>query len=266
LLPHDEAGAGPPLVLLHAGVADRRMWSDLLPSFAAAGYRGIAVDLPGYGDAADPGHPPHQAVLETMDALDVERAALIGNSFGGAVALRVAGVAPDRVTALALVSAPAPGVEPSAELEAAWEAEESALERGDIEGAVTAVVDAWTLSDAPLVLRDRIAEMQRRAFELQARADDVAAADDPLEPDSAGLSTLNVPTLVAVGELDMRDFHVGAEVLAQALGKARLVVIPRAGHLAPLEQPEVFLGLVLEYLRETENRPGTTDPGGRSHG
>jgi pimeloyl-ACP methyl ester carboxylesterase len=250
-LPHDELGAGPAVVLLHAGVADRRMWADLLPSIAAAGYRVVAVDLPGFGDATDPGSTPHAAVLETMDALHIERAALIGNSFGGAVALRVAVAAPDRVSALALVSAPAPGVEPSAELEAAWEAEESALERGDVDGAVGAVVDAWTLPDAPRALRDRIAEMQRRALELQAAAGDPPPADDPLEPDSSALSTLNIPALIAVGELDMTDFQAGGEALARQLRQARLVVIPGAGHLAPLEQPEAFRQLIVEYLNET---------------
>lgn len=251
VLPHDEIGTGPAVVLLHAGLADRRMWADLLPSLAAAGYRAIAVDLPGFGDAADPGSVPHGAVLETMDGLDVERAVLIGNSFGGAVALRVAVVAPDRVAALALVSAPAPGVEPSAELEAVWEAEESALERGDLDGAVSAVVDAWTLPDAPRALRDRIAEMQRRALELQAAAGDLPPADDPLEPDSSALSTLNIPALVAVGEFDMRDFQVGADVLARELRQARIVIIPEAGHMAPLEQPKAFRQLIVEYLDET---------------
>jgi pimeloyl-ACP methyl ester carboxylesterase len=249
LLPADDVGTGPPVVLLHAGVADRGMWAELLPSVAAAGYRAIAVDLPGHGDAA-PGHAPHSAVLDTMDALDVEHTALIGNSFGGAVALRVAAVAPDRVTALALVSAPAPGVDPSAELEAAWEAEESALERGDVEGAVAAVVDTWTLPDAPPGLRGRIAEMQRRSIEWQAGAGDAPPLDDPLEPDSSALSTLSIPALVAVGELDMPDFHLGAEALAQQLPQARLVVIPHAGHLAPLEQPEAFRQLVLDFLCE----------------
>ena len=83
----------------------------MLPSFAAAGYRAIAVDLAGFGDAADPGYAAHASVLDTMDALDVERAALIGNSFGRAVALRVAVVPAERVAAMALVSAPAPGVD-----------------------------------------------------------------------------------------------------------------------------------------------------------
>ena len=73
-----------------------------------------------------------------MDELGIERAVLVGNSFGGDVALRVAAVAPARVRALVLVSSSAPDVEPSAELVAAWEAEELALESGDVDGAVSA--------------------------------------------------------------------------------------------------------------------------------
>ena len=64
------------------------------------------------------------------------------------------------------------------------------------------------------------------------------------------LSTLETPTLVAVGELDMSDFHVGAGALAQQLPHARVMVIPQAGHLAPLEQPESFRQIVLDYLGE----------------
>jgi 3-oxoadipate enol-lactonase len=101
MLPHDEAGSGPVLLLLHAGIADRTMWAEHLEPLAAAGYRAIAVDLPGFGEA--PVAPGEQApwadVLETMDALAIDRAALVGNSFGGAVALRIAAVAPLRVSA-----------------------------------------------------------------------------------------------------------------------------------------------------------------------
>jgi pimeloyl-ACP methyl ester carboxylesterase len=250
VLPHDDVGSGPAVMLLHAGVADRRMWAELLPSIVAAGHRAIAVDLPGFGDAVDRAYAPHAAVLDTLDALELERAALIGNSFGGAVALRVAAVAPDRVTAMVLVSAHAPNVDPSPELEAVWEAEESALERGGVDDAVAAVVDAWTLPDAPSSLRDLIAEMQRHTYELRAGGGEAMPGDDPLEPDSSVLSSLETPTLVAVGQLDMSDFHVSAGALAQQLPHARLMVIPRAGHLAPLEQPESFRQIVLDYLGE----------------
>ena len=129
------------------------------------------------------------------------------------------------------------------------EAEESALERGDVEAAVAAVVDAWTLPDASAQLRERVARMQRRAFELQLAADESTEGLDPVEDDPAGtLAQIRLPVLVAAGERDMPDFRDGAEVLAAQLPDARRVDIAGAGHLAPLEQPDAFRELLLGYL------------------
>ena len=126
------------------------MWAEHLRPIADAAHRVVAMDLPGFGEAPPvEKSAPWLDVLQTMDALSIERAALVGSSFGGAVALRVAVVAPQRVSALVLASAPPPRLEPSSALQAAWEAEESALQRGDIEAAVAAVLDAWMLPDAP---------------------------------------------------------------------------------------------------------------------
>ena len=253
LLPHDDVGSGSAIVLLHAGIADRTMWAEHLRPLADAAYRVVAMDLPGFGDAP----PAHEDaawldVVQTMDALSIERAVLVGNSYGGAVALRVAVVAPDRVAAMALVSAPPPDLEPSAELQAAWEAEESALERRDIEAAVGAVLDAWLLADAPAALRDRVAAMQRRAFEVQAAAGEATEVQDPLDAHPEALTRLRIPALAAAGELDMPDFRVGAEALSQQLQRARHVLIARARHLAPLEQPEAFRQLLLGFLLECD--------------
>jgi 3-oxoadipate enol-lactonase len=252
ILPHDERGSGPAVVLLHAGIADRTMWSEHLEPIAQAGYRAVAMDLSGFGEAAvtTGEQAPWIDVLATMDVLEIHEALLVGNSFGGAVALRIAALAPERVAALALVSAPAPGLDASAELEAAWAAEESALERGDLEAAVAAVLDTWTLADAPAELRERIAEMQRRAYELQAEAEDVSEAADPLEDDPDALRRLETRTLVAVGERDKQEFRQGAELLATTLPNARLEVIEGAGHLAPLETPDRFRELLLRFLGE----------------
>jgi pimeloyl-ACP methyl ester carboxylesterase len=252
MLPFDAVGDGPAVVLLPAGVADRTMWADHLQPLAEQGYRVVAMDLPGFGEV--PLAPGEQApwadVLETMDGLGIEQAALVGNSFGGAVALRVAAVAPERVWALALISAPAPGLDPSAEVQAAWKAEEEALERGDVEAAVAAVVDAWTLPGGPDDVRDRVAAMQRRTFELQADLGGVAEAVDPVDDHLDALARLNVPAIVAAGELDKPDFLEGASRLAEALPGARHVVIQGAGHLAPLETPDAFRELLLVLLRE----------------
>jgi 3-oxoadipate enol-lactonase len=228
------------------------MWAEHLGPIADAGHRVVAMDLPGFGDAAPSADRAEWSdVVQTMDELNIARAALVGNSFGGGVALRVAVVVPERIAALVLVSARPPGMEPSTELQAAWEAEESALERGDIDAAVGAVVDAWLRADAPPALRERVAAMQRHAFEVQLAAGEPSTEpQDPIAADPEALEGLAMPALVAAGEFDMPDFRFGADALARRLQHARRVVIAGAGHLAPLEQPEAFRDLLIGFLRE----------------
>src|SRR2546421_3739751 len=155
MLPYDEAGTGPVVMLIPAGVGDRSMWREHLEPLADTGFRAIAVDLPGFGEAAVGTGPqaPWEDVLHTLRELDAPGAALVGNSFGAAVALRMAAVAPAAVSSLTLISTPPLDLEPSPMLSAAWEAEEAALGRGDIEGAVAAVVEAWLQPSAPAALR-----------------------------------------------------------------------------------------------------------------
>jgi 3-oxoadipate enol-lactonase len=230
------------VVLLHAGIADRSMWDETLPALAEAGYRAIAPDLPGFGEApVAPGpQAPWNDVLMLVNELGVEQFALVGDSFGAAVALRVAVIAPARVSALVLVSTPMPA-EPSERLAAAWADEEEAMERGDVDAAVEAVATAWT---EPGPIRERVAEMQRRAFELQLEAGEVEDAADPVDEDPESLTKLSMPVLAAAGERDFPDFIAGAETLSKVIPGARFELIAGAGHLAPLEAPEEFLRLV----------------------
>jgi pimeloyl-ACP methyl ester carboxylesterase len=250
MLPFDEAGSGPAVVLLHAGIADRGMWSADLPALADAGYRAIAFDLPGFGDApVVPGpQAPWNDVLMALNELGVGEAALVGNSFGAAVALRVAITAPQRVRALALVSAPVEEVEQSERLTAVWTAEEEALERGDVDAAVAAVVDAWTLRDSPPELRERVAAMYRRGIETQLAAEEPEEAPDPVDEDPGWPARVSMPVLLAAGERDMPDMQEGVHVLAGRLPHARCEFIPGAGHLAPLETPDAFRALLLDFL------------------
>jgi pimeloyl-ACP methyl ester carboxylesterase len=250
VLPHDERGSGEAVVLLHAGVADRTMWREHLDRLAEAGYRGIALELPGFGEAPPSPGPqaPWEDVLRAMRDLDVDCAAVVGNSFGAAVAMRVAVVAPGAVRRLMLVSPPPLDEDPSPALQAAWEAEEDALERGDIDGAVEAVLEAWLQPDAPAALRNRVASMQRRTFELQGAAIAVSEAPDPLERDPETLARLEIPMLVLAGEADMPDFKRAAEEIAAAVPGARSEVLKGAGHLAPLETPDQFWSALREFL------------------
>jgi pimeloyl-ACP methyl ester carboxylesterase len=252
ILPCDDLGTGLVLVLLHAGVADRRMWTEQLKPLAGSGYRVIALDLPGFGEApmAVEQDAPWADVLETLDWLAVERFALVGNSFGGLVAQRIAVSAPERVWALVLISSPDDALVPSAQLEAAWEAESAALELEDIEGAIQSVVEAWTLPDAPARLRLRVAAMQRRAFELQLQDGETPAGSDPLERDPGALARLEVAALILHGEREFSDFPEAARRLGSAIPGARVQAIPGAGHLAPMERPKVFREMLVDFLAE----------------
>ncbi len=249
-LPHDDLGAGPAVILLHAGIADRTMWSEHLEPLAGAGFRVTAVDLPGFGEApvAEQEDAPWTDVLATMDALGIEQASLVGNSFGGMVAQRVVAVAPGRVSAVALISSSAPEIAPSSALEAAWAAEEAPLERGDLDAATAAVLDAWLPRQADSALRERIATMQRRAFELQLNAERAPEGKDPLEDGLAPLAGNETPALLLAGEHDMSDFHDAVPALAAALANARCVTLLGVGHLAPLEAPAAFRSVLLELL------------------
>ncbi|HEX5609437.1 MAG TPA: alpha/beta hydrolase [Solirubrobacterales bacterium] len=254
-LPFTEAGDGPALLLLHAGIADGTMWDEHLEPLAAAGQRVIAVDLPGFGEApVGPGPVAHwEDVLETMDALDVDRASLVGSSFGAAVALRVAAVAPERISSLLLFSTAAvPEPDPSPDLLQAWKAEEGALEAGKVDEAVQAVVSAWVRPQAPEEVRNRIAAMQRANYEAHASGPEPEHAPDPLEEDPSLLERIECPALIAAGENDVIDFKTAVDGLGTSLPQAETILIPDCGHLTPFEAPEEFRRLVIAHLPQAD--------------
>src|SRR5215217_983512 len=131
-LSYDEAGSGPTVVLLHSMVCDRRMWDPQVPVLTGAGYRVVRCDLRGFGDTPVPDKPYNNAqdVVDLLDLLGVQHAALIGSSGGGRVALEVAARWPRRVTSLALLCTAVAGHEPSTELATYGDREEVLLEAG----------------------------------------------------------------------------------------------------------------------------------------
>lgn len=215
----------------------------------------VAIDLPGFGEAVpERGPVAHwEDVVETMDALGIARASLVGNSFGAQVALRVAAVHPQRVSSLFLFStSSAPEPDPSPELLAAWDAEEETLEAGDSEKAVEAVVSSWVQPEASAEVRERIATMQRENYERRASQGKVEFAPDPLEDYPDLVTAIECQVLLAAGESDMVDFRNAVQELAEKMPRASTTLIAGCGHLAPLEAPEEFQWLVLESLTQED--------------
>ena len=255
-LHREVAGDGPPVVFVHSGVCDSRMWDPQWEPFQRD-HRVVRFDMRGFGRTpltAGPYSPP-QDVIDLLDELALGPAALVGASMGGGASLQVAVARPDLVSALVLAGSGVRGHEWSDFVTRAWEDEEAAFDRGDLDAAVEINLRTWV--DGPKRapeevdprVRAKVAEMQRRSFELAVAEPD--AQEQPLVRDVGDrLGEISAPTLVVVGELDVRDIGVVADRLERELPNVRVFRIAGAAHLPSLERPEEFNELVLGFLTE----------------
>lgn len=239
LISHDTAGHGPAVLLLHAGVADRRMW-DAQRTVLAEDHRVIRVDLRGYGDSPLPPHTYDHVddVAAVLDALGVPSAVVVGASFGGRIAQDLALRHPDRVERLVLLCPASTLLEADDEFSAFEEHEEALLDAGDLDGATALNVATWCGPDADHAARALLAAMQRQAFELQTAAEDLEH-DEPGDPAGIG-----VPTLVIAGGHDLAAFRSSAAALARTIPGAEYRELPWAGHLPALERPDETAALL----------------------
>ena len=192
-----------------------------------------------------------------LDHLGIASAALVGNSFGGKVALEFALEHPGRTRALALVASALGGHEPSAELEAFGEAEDALLEAGKLDEAVELNVRTWLdgpgRDAAPVAAEARalVADGQRRSFETMLAAYEASPPPGPVRwaepPAATRLGEVAALTLVVAGAHDVADFGAIADRLAAEIPNARKVVLDTA-HLPGLERPAELNALLLDFL------------------
>jgi len=254
-LAYEIAGRGDPIVLIHAGVADRRMWDPQWGAFAAAG-QVVRYDARGFGESLPPTGPwsHHGDLLELMDELGIGRARLVGASMGAGVAVEAALARPRAVTAL-LLAAPGGALLGEADgLRSIWHDEVEALDRGDLDAAVEVNLRAWV--DGPSrspdaidpELRGFVGRMQRDAFELPEWDFETAPENELTPPAASRLREIACPTLALVGELDQPATMEAADLVAAEVAGARLEVWPDVAHLPSLERPDDFERLALGFF------------------
>jgi 3-oxoadipate enol-lactonase len=251
------AGEGPEIVLFHEGICDSRMWDAQWETFTRS-HRVLRFDFRGFGRSPlEPGRFANaRDVLDLLDRHGFARAALVGVSLGGRVALEVALAAPERIAALVLVGSGLPGHDWSEEMKATWEEEEAALRSGNLDEAVEISLRTWVdgprrkPEDVDPGVRARVAEMQRRAYELQLPFEDEAEEELLVEDVVQRLGEIKVPTLVLVGEEDVPDMHAIADRLAREIPGARRATIANTAHVPSIERPHEFEELVLGFLQE----------------
>ncbi|HEX9122768.1 MAG TPA: alpha/beta hydrolase, partial [Actinomycetota bacterium] len=207
---YEHAGTGPAVVLIHPGLWDSRTWDDQFEVLAER-YHVIRYDLRGYGRSSrpEPGRAYSHAddLVAVMDAVGVDRAALIGCSIGGGIALDAALTHPDRVSALVLVASSLPGYEGTQEDDAWWEARtegiDELVEGGDLESARRTQMEIW----APLGVED---ETGRRILQIALDNRHELTMDESgarrLDPPAAQrLNEIAAPALVLPADHDPPD-------------------------------------------------------------
>lgn len=248
-------GEAPPILLVHSAVVNRHAWDGVVPRLVDAGYRVIAYDMRGFGESTseDVEFTGHDDLLAVLDHFGVGRAAVVGNSMGAHFSLDAILAAPDRFVAYVWVGGGISGFdkEPSPEEQALFDAEEAAEEAGDWD--LAAELDARIWMDGPGQPATRVAPEVRAAFKAMDR--------ELLEPGRAygrrrkaevpaidRLSTVRVPTLVVIGDLDTVGTRASAERLAADVPAARLIHVPGVAHIVGMEVPDQLAALIVEHL------------------
>lgn len=249
-LHYEIAGEGPPLVLLHAGIADGRMWNPQMPALAER-FRVLRYDARGYGRSDMPPGPftRHEDLRGLLRRLGFERAALVGASMGGATALDFALEYPELAAVLVLVGSGLGGYQFSDSFKQYDEAEEAALERGDLDAVVEINLRQWV--DGPTRTPETVNPEVRTAVARMIRDASTSTEGRPRRlnpPAIERLAEVRAPTLVLVGDLDVPDMLTVADTLTAGIPGARRAVIHGAAHLPSMERPEEFTRLVLDFL------------------
>jgi 3-oxoadipate enol-lactonase len=250
---YETQGQGPPLLLIHAGVANSRMWDAQMDAFSQE-YRVIRFDLRGFGRSDMPAgsFANYEDVRALLDHLGIQSAHVLGISFGGAIALDFTLAYPERVHSLILGAPSVGGTEPSERIRRFWREEDAALERRDLDGATELNLRLWvdglqrTPDQVDPQVRECVRQMQLAIFHKEI-PDDVEEVDlDP--PAVERLAEISAPVLVMVGELDLAEKRALASQLASAIPAASEIVLPGVAHMLNMERPEQFNRRVLSFL------------------
>jgi len=253
---YEEMGEGHPLVMLHGGFLDSRMWDSQFEAFAKD-YRVIRYDARNHGKSEGvPGSFSHFDDLATLlEQLEIQKAVLMGLSLGGRTIIDFSIAHPEKVTSIVLASPGASGYELTSEaLSENTEQMMKAFSDGDLPRATEYFQRSWTdgpsraPSDVDSVVRETVRSMAMNTVENW----NLECVSNDLEPPAMGrLAEIRAPALVVVGDLDMPGILEIADAIDANVDGAEVVVMSGVAHMVNMEKPQEFNGIVLGYLART---------------
>jgi pimeloyl-ACP methyl ester carboxylesterase len=254
---YESVGSGEPLVLIHAAIADTRMWDEQVEAFSAR-YRVIRYDAQGFGQSPAAVEPATRAedLAELLRTLGISRAHLVGVSNGGSTAVDFAVLFPRMVGGLVPVAAGLSGYKASDPSLVEWldqqdQRQEALLDLGDLDAATQIDLEVWLagpprrLQDTDAGLIDRLRPIARLALARRAERAPTPQIDPPA---AERLDEVSAPTLVLVGECDVPLLLEISEVLAQRIPNATRYVFADTAHMVNMERPQEFNQRVLDFL------------------
>ena len=244
-------GEGHPLVLIHSGITDSRMWDEQFPAFAKH-FQVIRYDVRGFGKTRMPENEfaYYLDLYDLLHELGIKQTHLLGCSMGGFIAINFALEHPEMVSGLVLVGSGLGGHEMKDKTVIdQWKKTDELIEQKEYSKAADLEIDLWiagpqrSLHEIDKPLRNRIREMLIPSYSIpsgELKELDPAALDR--------LSEIKVPTLVIVGELDALGMLDIADILANKIEGAKKLVMSGVAHLPNMEAPEEFNKTVLDFL------------------
>lgn len=252
---YEIAGEGETVTLLHAGIADRRMW-DAQFDVLAQHYRVLRYDLRGFGQTEAPtmSFAHHEDLAALLDALGIKRTTLIGCSNGGRVAMNFTLAYPDRASALVMVCSSPGGFKYQGEAPALWPEIVKAFESGDLEHTAALEMQLWavgpyrTPEQVDAAIRELVTEMDLIALKKE---DSIEEEMSMTPPTVERLGEIHIPVLIVVGDVDSPVTLAAGTFMEQEIAGAHQVVMTNSAHLPNMEHPDEFNHVVLEFLAKS---------------
>lgn len=245
-------GIGENILLLHAGIADSRMWDEEF-NLLSKDYHVVRLDLPGYGLSEFTGgrFSYSEIISEVLNHLDIKNIHILAASFGGKLAIDYYLENPTRCLSLALLSPAVGGWEDSLYLQDYEEEEERLLEEGKIAETALFNYHTWILRGRePDTINPKVKEL---VIDMQMKSLTKLEPSSPyeeieVEANIKKIKEINIPIVVINGKHDVQDFLEISDLICKEIPSAKKVTIPNAAHLANLEFPALFNEVISDFF------------------
>jgi len=253
---YETTGEGPPLVLIHAGFLDCRMWDDQFQLFAK-GNRVIRYDVRGFGRSSRPSEEYSDAedLFTLLKHLNFESANILGVSNGGRIALDFVSVHPAMVNSLILVSPGIRGYKSSGpeedrewkELDQKGDLQDLAISENRIDDAVKMDLEIWASAQGT-ANKNRLLNIATANSHIHKNPPH-RLQKSPEPPAFTKLGQIRMPTMLMVGDQDVKGMQLMTKRLHELIRGSKLSVIRGADHIANMSRPEEFNAIVSSFLK-----------------